>query len=129
MPETVELLELYLKVWRPILCDGQASPFLFPGDPPDRPKGKGTLSSQIKEVVFAHTRLDMPAHRFRHAVGKIFLDHNPGQYEVIRQLLGHKSIQTTISFYAGAETASATRHYARTILDIREHGPQAGSRR
>jgi integrase len=119
MAEAIDLLDLYLKVWRPILCDGQASPFLFPGAPPDRPKGKGTLSSQVKEVVFAHTRLDMPAHRFRHAVGKIFLDRNPGQYEVVRLLLGHKSIETTTSFYAGAESASAARHYARTILGIR----------
>jgi integrase len=128
MAETVDLLDLYLKVWRPILCGGRPSPFLFPGDPPDRPKGRGTLSSQIKEVVFAHTRLDMPAHRFRHAVGKIFLDRNPGQYEVVRQLLGHKSIETTISFYAGAESASAARHYARTILAIRNAEPRPGSR-
>jgi integrase len=63
----------------------------------------------------------MPAHRFRHAAGKIYLDQNPGQYEVVRQLLGHKDLQTTITFYAGAETASAARHYARTILGIR-HG-------
>lgn len=40
-------------------------------------------------------------------------------YEVLRQLLGHKDIKTTISFYAGAEGASAARHYARTILEIR----------
>jgi integrase len=119
MPETVDLLELYLKVWRPILCCGEEAPFLFPGDRPDRPKGNSTLSSQIKELVFAYTRLEMPAHRFRHVAAKIYLDRNPGQYEVIRQLLGHKDIETTIAFYAGAETASAARHYARTILGIR----------
>ena len=84
--------------------------------------------AQIKEVVFAHTRLDMPAHRFRHAVGKIFLDRNPGHYEVVRLLLGHKSTETTTSFYAGAETASAVRHYARTIAAIRDHKPSTGSR-
>ena len=119
MAETVDLLDLYVAVWRPILCDGQASPFLFPGDRPDRPKGKGTISTQIKELVHAYTRLDTPAHRFRHASAKIFLDRNPGQYEVVRLLLGHKNIQTTIAFYAGAETASAARHYANTILRIR----------
>jgi integrase len=128
MAETIDLLDLYLKVWLPILCCGRPSPFLFPGDLADRPKGRGALSSQIKEVVFAYTRLDMPAHRFRHAEGKIFLDRNPGQYEVVRQLLGHKSIETTISFYAGAETASAARHYARTILAIRNVEPRPGSR-
>jgi integrase len=120
MTETVDLLDLYLKAWRP-LCPGQATSFLFPGNRPGRSKGKATLSAQIKELVFAYTRLDMPAHRFRHAVGKIFLDRNPGQYEVIRQLLGHKDIKTTIDFYAGAETVSAARHYHRTILQLQGH--------
>lgn len=128
MPEAIDLVELYLKVWRPILCSGKQTPFLFPGDPPDRPKGKGALSSQIKEVVYAYTRLDMPAHRFRHAVGKIYLDRNPGKYEIVRLLLGHKDINTTIAFYTGAESASAARHYHRTILGIRNSSLDMGPR-
>jgi integrase len=118
MPETSDLLESYLVDWRPLLVSGPSA-FLFPGKLTEQHKGKGTLSSQIKELVYAYTRLDMPAHRFRHAMGKIFLDRNPGQYEVVRQLLGHKDIQTTIAFYAGAESASAARHFAKTILKIR----------
>jgi hypothetical protein len=61
-------------------------------------------------------------------VGKIFLDRNPGQYEVVRLLLGHKDITTTVAFYAGAESASAARHYARTILGIRAGSLGAGAR-
>lgn len=99
--------------------NSQNSPFLFPGDRADRPKWKRSLSTQIKQLVFARTRLVMTAHRFRHAVGKIFLDRHPGQYEVVPLLLGHESVETTIAFYAGAETASAVRHYANTILGIR----------
>ena len=118
MTESVELLKIYLDEWRPLLTSG-ASRLLFPGKVSGQNKGKSALSSQIKELVHAYTRLDMPAHRFRHAAGKIFLDRNPGQYEVIRQLLGHKDISTTIAFYAGAESATAARHYARTILQIR----------
>jgi integrase len=118
-PETLELLETYLTEWRPLLMT-EPGRFLFPGKEPASHKGKNTLSSQIKELVHACTRLDMPAHRFRHAAGKIFLDRNPGQYEIVRQLLGHKDIRTTIAFYAGAESASAARHYAKTILGIRE---------
>jgi site-specific recombinase XerD len=118
MLETVDLLDLYLSAWRPLLGHRE-DPFLFPGDRPGRPKSAAHLSGQIKELVFAHTRLDMPAHRFRHAAGKIHLDRHPGEYEVVRQLLGHRNISTTIAFYAGAESASAARHYARTILGIR----------
>jgi integrase len=127
MPASVELLDTYLAKWRPLLTIG-SSPFLFPGKTPDRSKGNGALSSQVKAVVYAYTRLDMPAHRFRHASGKIFLDRNPGQYEVVRQLLGHKDSKTTIAFYAGAESASAARHYARTILEIRAGSLGIGAR-
>ncbi len=118
VPEAVDLLDLYVAVWRPILCP-TTSPFLFPGERSDQHKGKAALSSQIKDLVYTYTRLDMPAHRFRHAAGKMYLDRHPGEYEVVRQLLGHKDIKTTIAFYAGAETASAARHYAQTILGIR----------
>ena len=118
MTGSIALLDIYRSKWRPLLMTG-SSPFLFPGKTPERNKGNGALSAQIRELVHAHTRLDMPAHRFRHAAAKIFLDRNAGQYEIIRQLLGHKDITTTISFYAGAESASAARHYARTILGIR----------
>ena len=124
MPESVKLLDHYLVHWRPLLLTGP-SPFLFPGKRADRPKGNGMLSMQIRKLVHELTRLDMPAHRFRHAAAKIFLDRNPGQYEVVRQLLGHKDIKTTISRYAGAESASAARHYAKTILGIR--GTDLGS--
>jgi integrase len=118
MKESVELLEIYVAEFWPLLSAGP-NRHLFPGKLAHRHKGNGALSSQIKELVHAYTRLDMPAHRFRHAAAKIYLDRHPGEYEVIRQLLGHKDIKTTIAFYAGAESASAARHYAQTILGIR----------
>jgi integrase len=127
LSETVELLDTYIRDWRPLLLSGPSC-FLFPGKDPGQHKGSGALSGQIKATVHAFTGLDMPAHRFRHAAGKIFLDRHPGQYEVVRQLLGHKSIATTISFYAGAETVSAARHYAETILSGRNRVPGGGRR-
>jgi integrase len=121
MASSIALLDIYYSQWRPLLTTG-LSPFLFPGKTPQSSKGNGALSAQIRKLVHNYARLDMPAHRFRHAAAKIFLDRNPGQYEIIRQLLGHKDIQTTITFYAGSESASAARHYARTILGIRHGG-------
>jgi len=118
MQESVELLEIYLAEFRPLLSAGPSA-LLFPGKLAHQHKGNGALSSQIKELVHAYTRLDMPAHRFRHAAAKIYLDRHPGECELIRQFLGHKDIQTTIAFYAGAESASAARHFARMILGIR----------
>ena len=58
----------------------------------------------------------MNVHLFRHLAGYLFLKAHPGEYEPVRQLLGHKSIQTTISFYVGLEEADAFRRYD-LILD------------
>ena len=44
----------------------------------------------------------------------------PGGYGVIQLLNGHKSIDTTTSFYCGAETGSAIRHYDQHILKLRD---------
>lgn len=117
-PETVTLVELYLARYRPLLT-AEPSPFLFPGKRAGCPKTEGALREQIRETVREYTTLEMPPHRFRHAVGKIFLDRAPGQYGVVQRLLGHKRIQTTIVFYAGEEGAAAARHYHETILGLR----------
>jgi len=61
----------------------------------------------------------MHPHLFRHATAKLFLDANPGAYEVVRRVLGHRSIDTTTSFYTGLETASAVRHFDELLLRIR----------
>jgi hypothetical protein len=39
---------------------------------------------------------------------------------VVRHLLGHRSIATTIKFYAGMETSAALRHYDVVILERRQ---------
>ena len=116
----MELVDLYLRDYRHLLA-ADPGDFLFPGKQSGCSKGAKSLSQQINRTVYKYTGLEMPAHRFRHAVGKIFLDRNPGQYEVVRQLLGHKNIKTTIEFYAGAEGAAAARHYSATILKLRDH--------
>jgi hypothetical protein len=58
-------------------------------------------------------------HLFRHIDGKLHLDAHPGDYETVRRVHSHRSIQTTINFYCGMETKAAARHFDRTILDLR----------
>jgi integrase len=116
-PETTDLIDLYIRDYRHLLAD-KPGDFLFPGKHGGH-KCNHALSHQVNVTVHKYTGLEMPAHRFRHVVGKIFLDRNPGQYEVVRQLLGHKNIKTTIEFYAGAEGAAAARHCSATILKLR----------
>jgi len=59
-------------------------------------------------------------HLFRHIAAKFHLEANPGEYEIVRRVLGHTDIKTTTDFYAGTEGAAAARHFDQTILGLRE---------
>jgi integrase len=114
---TVEIVAWYIREYRPYLLRA-ATDALFPGEG-SGPKAAYGLGPQIKAAVFRFTGLKVNPHLFRHAGAKIFLDRRPGQYEVVRQVLRHRSIETTTSFYAGAETRSAGQHFASVIDSLR----------
>ncbi len=114
--ETAEIIDWYVKGYRPYLIKGP-SDALFPGEG-GAPKNSGTLAAQIKNTIRRFTGLDLNIHLLRHVGGKIFLDQKPGQYEVMRRVLGHRSIATTTSYYTGAEQRAAGAHFAR-VLDER----------
>ena len=137
-PEIVEIVGWYVREYRPHLLRAPTNS-LFPGEG-SRAKSAAGLGAQIKAASFRFTGLTINPHLFRHAGAKIFLDQRPGQYEVVRQVLRHRSIETTTSFYAGAETRSAGQHYASVINKLREdlnqkqptprarRGPRSGRR-
>lgn len=115
--ETVDLLEFYMRTYQPDLVD-TPSGVLFPGKR-GKPKHEQSLGRQICSAIKRETGLEMNPHLFRHLGVTLFLEANPGEYEVARRVLGHKSITTTIEFYAGLETAAAVRHFDKTILRLR----------
>ena len=53
--------------------------------------------------------------KFRHLSAKVMLDAQPGNFETVRQLLGHKSLRTTVGAYAGIDSRRAGRHQQRLI--------------
>jgi len=116
--ETVELLDTYLRDFRPRLC-APDNPWLFPGRSSEKPKSGHALSIQLKRFVWRETGLEVHVHLFRHLAAKLFLDQNPGQYESVRRQLGHRSMETTLRAYAGMEAAAASRHFDATILKLR----------
>ena len=62
-------------------------------------------------------------HQYRHAAAAMFLKHRPGKYELVRQLLGHKSVETTKRFYLDLETTMASEMYTQIVyrqLDARK---------
>ena len=125
--ETRDILAWYVREHRPFLIS-TPSDALFPG-PRGGAKSSNTLAKQIPQTVLRYTGLEINVHLFRHAAGKLFLDARPGQYEVMRRVLGHRSITTTTSLYAGAETRSAGSHFAAVIAERRRALEQQSKKR
>ncbi|MBT3400535.1 MAG: site-specific integrase [Rhodospirillaceae bacterium] len=122
-PETVELLDLYLRDFHPRLVSGSCS-WLFPGKA-NKHKSRELFGDQVSKAVFKATGLRTNLHLFRHIAAKLYLDRNPGGYEVVRRLLGHCSMETTVRFYASMENAAAGRHFDDVILNLRQSGPKS----
>ena len=116
--DTVRLLEIYLQEFRPRLCD-PTSPWLFPGRN-GKHKAVVSLSGQIKRTLRDELGIEMNAHLFRHFGAMLYLRANPGGYEVVRQVLEHRSVKTTVMAYTGMEGAAASKHFDATILKLRE---------
>jgi integrase len=119
-PESVALIERYIQEFRPHLGPA-SSTALFPGER-GRAKARHTLGEQITKTVHVHTGMLMHPHLFRAATAKLYLGANPGGLEVVRRVLGHQSLATTISYYTGTETAAAVRHFDAVILGLRKSG-------
>lgn len=96
-----------------------ANPFLFPGRN-GKPKDRSALRNQIENTLWKEAGIRLTPHQFRHAAAKILLDAKPGHYEVVRKVLGHKSLSTTYSHYAGAETQAAISLYDDVIIQHRQ---------
>jgi integrase len=112
--ETTELIDEYIHHYRPHLMRGTNTDCLFPGVS-GKPKTANMFSGQITDRVDDATGLRLTVHQFRHAAAAIYLRHNPGAYEVVKRLLGHRNIQTTINFYVGLETTQANQEFGKII--------------
>jgi integrase len=112
--DVTALIDEYVHHYRPHLMRGTNSDCLFPGTA-GLPKTASMFSGQISDRVEDSTGLRLTAHQFRHAAAAIYLSHNPGAYEVVKRLLGHRNIQTTINFYVGLETNQANQEFGKII--------------
>ena len=108
---------------------GNGHDFLFPGTAHDQKLTRG-LGAQISQRLWKLLGLRITPHQFRHAAAAIILKNDPGNYELVRRVLGHKNLQTTTNFYVGLETASATRRFGELVLSgASAHDLNARSRR
>ncbi len=101
------MLETYLERFHPLL-GGERCPYLF-ATRDGKQKSQATLAQQISATIYKRTGLRMSLHQFRHLGANLHLEGNPGGFESLRQLLGHKSTKTTVNAYAGLNTRRAAR--------------------
>jgi integrase len=129
--ETVRLIDLYLSDYQPLLA-AQPSAWLFPARDGQGPKTEDALRQRIQRCIRERCGLAMHPHLFRHLAGKLTLDAQPGAYGQVRDILGHRSVNTTTHYYAGMETKGALRHYDEHVLRLRGSSdavPSRGTRR
>ena len=116
--ETGDLLEAYITRYRPML-DQHGTMWLFPGEKAGAHKSFDQFSRQFSATVWRWTGLTINLHLMRHFGAMLYLEENPGNYEVIRRVLGHQRMETTVNSYVGMEMAATVRHFDAVILGIR----------
>ncbi len=84
-----------------------------------KPRTQAAIAVAIEKTVLKYVGVRLTPHQFRHLAAKIILDANPGAYELVRELMGHKNMQTTTNFYAGIDTRRAGRAHLELIAKIR----------
>jgi integrase len=86
-----------------------------------KPRGQAAITDAIEKSILRNLGLRFTPHQFRHLAAKIILDANPGAYELVRQMLGHKNTKTTTNFYTGIDTRRAGRAHADLIMQLKEN--------
>ncbi|MGG5890837.1 tyrosine-type recombinase/integrase [Falsiroseomonas sp. HC035] len=119
-PDAVAMLRRYLTVFRPLGANAEGD-FLFPNrDHGDIARQDNGFGRAIGEAVRRHIGARLNAHLFRCLAGVLILRENPDATSDLRLLLGHKSLETTLRFYAlVCREQAAERHVAR-ITRLRE---------
>lgn len=116
--DVVKLLRVYVDTYRPLLVQ-PGSRWLFGTRENHNPVDPVVLARRITTEIRQRTGLTVNVHLFRALVGKLFLDQHPGSYEVLRRLLGHRSITTTIQAYTGMESVANAKHFDETIRRLK----------
>jgi hypothetical protein len=118
-PYLTRMIDEYVHDFRPILLRGRNEDWLFPGQLRGA-KSNVLLSGQVTQRIHQATGLRMTAHQFRHAAGALILQSRPGEYELVRQVLGHRNVQTTINAYIGLENIRASEIFSKIVMEHME---------
>jgi integrase len=109
-----KLIDIYIQEFRPHLADSTANDRLFPGVRKTM-RAVNSFGVRIARTMEENVGVRITCQQFRHAAAAILLRNDRGNYELVRRVLGHKSIKTTQDFYIGLETLEANRLYGEIL--------------
>jgi integrase len=117
-PETARLINTYMMKFHHCIAE-PGNPFLFPSK-----NGGGrdaqSIATWISTAVARYIGVKFNVHLIRHFSAWNYLRQNPGQYETVRRVLGHKDIDTTIRFYVGLEVDASAKQFDAYVLKERQ---------
>ncbi|MCT4372832.1 site-specific integrase [Yangia mangrovi] len=114
---TSRLLDQYLTALRPKVLhrEDAQNPYLFPSPPHAGQQRLGgyyaTLPDRLVDEVHERVGVRINPHLWRHLLGWIWLKEDPDKLPAVQKLLGHKSIQTTIDYYADIDESVALKEW------------------
>jgi integrase len=79
------------------------------------PKNQWSVGWLITTYLKRRTGIRISSHQFRHLSALVVLNREPGNFETVRQLLGHASLNTTVNAYTGIDSRRAARHHQHLI--------------
>ena len=79
------------------------------------PKTQAAVARLIMSYLRRRAGIVLTPHQFRHLSAKVILDADPGAFETAKQVLGHRSIKTTVGAYGGIDSRRAARRHQHLV--------------
>jgi integrase len=102
-PRLNQVLQEWLLVFRPLIAP-PGNRYLFPGGgTPDSHITSQGFCDAVRSATRQGIGVELTPHQFRHLAGKRYLAAHPDALEAVKQLLGHKRLETTAKHYIGSQ--------------------------
>lgn len=121
-PDVAKRLDHYLTHHHPNLTV-PGNPFLLPKMGTTEERSPTDLGIGLTQVVEARIGCEFNIHLVRHFVVALVLERYPGQYDLVRHLLGHAKTSYTIAVYDAFGAQAAARCLDETLTHARGLNP------
>ncbi len=112
---TNHMIEQWETHFRPLIA-APGNPYLFPGIA-DQPMTRQAFGASLKKIMLERIGCEINPHIMRHRAAVAYLKKHPGEFEVVRQILGHKTEQTARRSYTGPERDAAFDRFDQSVLE------------